>query len=134
MPNPQRIPRPGEQHPERWRDDLNPDAMAGQNLGVAGPHPEGDAHTAYELKEVHRRLADFHDDDLKQIPIVPEGSRLEQGATYIDLAEDEPKEFTALGNMEAGPRNCYVLKSAVDYTLWNRLIGVQDPERLGTAG
>ena len=65
---------------------------------------------------------------------MPEGSRLEQGATYIDLAQDEPKEFTALGNMEAGPQNCYVLKSAVDYSLWNRLIGVENPERLGTAG
>ena len=58
MPNPQRIPRPGEQHPEQWRDDLSPNAMAGQNVGAAGPHPELDARTAYELKDLHRRLAD----------------------------------------------------------------------------
>ena len=134
MPNPNRIPRPGEQHPERWRDDLNPDAMAGQNLGAAGPHPEQDARTAYEVKHLHRRLRDLSDDDLKQIPVIPAGSRLEQGATYIDLAQDEPREFTAMGNMEAGARNCYVLKSAVDYQIWNRLIGVEDPERLGNAG
>jgi hypothetical protein len=125
--------RPGEQHPEEYRPDLNPDAMAGQNIGVAGPHPELDARTAYELKELHRRLVGFSDDELKQIPILPRGSRLEQGATYVDLRESDRREFTATGDMEAGPGNWYVPKNQVDYQLWNRLIGVGDPERLGIA-
>lgn len=33
--------------------------------------------------------------------------------------------------MEAGPDNRYVAKDAVDYQLWNALIGVREPERLG---
>ena len=70
---------------------------------------------------------------VKQIPILPRGSRLEQGATYTDLRDPEPREFTATGDMQAGPGNWYVPKSAVDYQLWNRLIGVEDPERLGRA-
>ncbi len=129
MPN--RTPNPGAQHPEHWRQDLNPNAMAGANVGAAGPHDELDARTAYEIKSLNRRLQDFDDDELKQIPVMPRGSRLEQAATYIDLAEDDPQEFTATGDMEAGPSNRFVPKSAVDYTLWNKLIGVRDPQRLG---
>jgi len=125
--------RPGEQHPEAWRQDLTPDAMAGQNVGLAGPHPESDARTAFDLKDVHRSLQGLTDDQLKQIPILPPGSRLEQGATYIDLRDPMRREFKARGDMEAGPDNWYVPKDQVDYQLWNRLIGVTDPERLGEA-
>jgi hypothetical protein len=32
--------------------------------------------------EAHRLLGDFTDDQLKQIPLLPDGSRLEQDATY----------------------------------------------------
>jgi len=130
---PEKLFRPGEQHPESWRSDLNPDAMAGQNVGVAGPHPETDARTAYDLKDLHRRLRDFSDDTLKSILVLPPGSRLEQGATYVDLHDPDCREFTAMGSMEAGRDNWYVPKDQVDYQLWNRLIGVTNPERLGQA-
>jgi hypothetical protein len=130
---PEKLPRPGEQHPDLWREDLNPHAMAGQNVGLAGPHPEDDAHTAFDIKQAHEYLADFTDDELRQLPVLPSGSRLEQGATYIDLRHRERGELTAMGNMEAGPDNWYVPKTEVDYQLWNRLRGVQNPERLGAA-
>jgi hypothetical protein len=104
---PQDMPRPGEQHPQEWREDLNPEVMAGQNVGLAGPHPEKGARTGYDLKEVHLRLRQFADDDLKQIPVLPQGSRLEQGATYIDLSDLERGEFTATGDMEARPGHWY---------------------------
>lgn len=42
--------------------------MAGQNLGVANPHPEQTARTAYDLKDAHRTLEGITDDGLKQIP------------------------------------------------------------------
>jgi hypothetical protein len=126
--------RPGEQHPDEWRRDLNPDAMAGQNLGVHGPGPNTDlerARTAYDVKELHRRFHDMDDDILKAIPVLPPGVRLEQGATYLDLAAEQPREFTAGGNMTSGPENCFVPKNKTDYNIWNRLAGVRDPERLG---
>jgi hypothetical protein len=122
--------QPGQQHPERWRDDLNPNAMAGQNLGLDNPHPEQGARTAYDLKEVHDTLRDLTDDGLKQIPVLPEGARLEQGATYLDLHDPRRREFTATGDMQAGPGHWLVPKDAVDYQLWNRLRGVEEPERL----
>ncbi|MDQ4075566.1 MAG: hypothetical protein M3220_04880 [Chloroflexota bacterium] len=123
----------GEQHPEEWREDLNPDNMAGMNYDLEGPNPEIDAPTAFEKKELHEKLEGYNDDELRRIPILPEGSRLEQGATYIDLKEDEPHEFNAMAGMEAGPDNWYVPKDKVGYQLWNRLIGVENPERIGEA-
>ena len=47
------------QHPEEWQQDLNPHAMAGQNLGAAGPQMASPAPTAYEVKTEHRQLSDF---------------------------------------------------------------------------
>lgn len=122
-----------EAETEYWRQDLNPDFQEGQNYGTVGPHPEKDEgiRTAYDVKDLHRRLDGYTDDDLKGIPVLPAGSRLEQGATYIDLREGDPQEFTARGDMLATDDNYYVPKSEVEYTLWNRLIGVENPERLG---
>lgn len=125
--------RPTDQQQDEWQHDLNPYPMAGQNVGIEGLHPEKDAHTAAEIKELHSLLKGYTNDELKQIPVLPSGSRLEQGAKYIDLKDPEHKEFTAMGSMEAEPDNWYVPKTEVGYQLWNRLTGVQNPERLGEA-
>jgi hypothetical protein len=123
----------GEQHPEEWRQDLSPDANAGLNYGQAGAQPAGDALTAYDIPELHRSLRGFTDDELKRVSVLPEGARLEQGAVYIDLRTPDPREFKALGNMQAGSGNWLVAKNSVDYIVWNKLIGVENPERLGQA-
>jgi hypothetical protein len=119
-----------------WDQDLRPDDNAGQNEGVQGLHPEkaDGIRTAYDIKGLHNRLDEYTDDELKQIPVLPAGSRLGQNATYIDLRAETCEEFTARGDMEAGPENWYVPKTEVDYQLWNRLIGVRNPERTGDAG
>ena len=130
---PDKMFRPGQQHPSGWREELNPNRMAGQNLGMENPHPEQDSRTAYDLKDAHRMLEGITDIGLKQIPVLPEGARLEQGATYIDLRDPERREFKATGDMAAGRDNWYVPKDAVDYELWNRLIGINNPQRLYTA-
>jgi hypothetical protein len=130
---PDRQPRPGDQHPPEWRRDLNPDPMAGQNVGVASRHTDAETRTAYDLKHVHRRLGDWPDEDLKQIPVLVPGTRLQQGATYVDLDDPERGEFTAMGDMVASEDQSLVPKSNVDYQVWNRLIGVKNPERLGLA-
>jgi len=127
----ERIPRPGAQHPDQWREDLNPHPLAGANSGPATEEPFQSGRTVYDVKDLHRRWRDLPDHELKQIIVVPTGTRLEQGATYIDLAIASPEEFTATADMQAEQSNCYVAKSETDYELWNRLIGVTTPERLG---
>lgn len=125
--------RPNDRKPDEWEQDLHPNPMAGRNQGLEGPHPEkDDVPNAYEIKELHNSILEgYTDDELKQIPVLPTGTRLEQGAKYIDLIDPERQEFTAMGGMEAGSDNKYVPKTEVDYQLWNRLKGVQNPERTG---
>ena len=103
---------------DEWEHDLHPDNATSD-----------EAPTAYDRKRLHRRLQEFNDRELKDILIVPEGSTLEQGAVYIDLNNHEPVEFTAKGDEVAGANHAYVAKNQIDYPLWNRLIGVEDPER-----
>ncbi len=114
---------------DQFDRDLNPNVMAGQNIGAASMHPARHARTARDIKDVHTQLRDWSDDDLDEVPIVPAGSRLEQNATYLDLAVPQPREFTATGNMSAEPPQRLVEKSTVPYQLWNRLRGLTDVQR-----
>lgn len=117
-----------EKHPEEWEQDLNPNRMAGQNIGARSDARESAGPTAYDVKDLHERLEGYTDDELKKISMVPEGMRLQQGATYIDLQSEELEEFTAMGQETAGSDNTYVPKEYVPYELWNRLIGESEPE------
>ena len=71
-------------------------------------------------------------DDLKQLRILPIGNRLEQGATDIDLNNLNLGEFKARGDMQVGQNTWLVAKKGVPYELWNRLLGIETPERLQT--
>jgi hypothetical protein len=126
------IYRPEDKHPEPYQRDLNPDASKGLNWGLAGPHPEQeDPRTAKDAKEVHELLREFSDDELDRIPILQSGTRLEANATYINLREKPAREFTAEGKEDVAAGDYIVPKNQVDYQLWNRLIGVSEPERTG---
>src|SRR5919206_4598849 len=107
--------------------------QAAEDYGTATVDREAQLQTAYDVKEIHRSLAGFSDDDLKQIPIVPTGTHLEQGATYIDLSEERPSEVKVNAGVIARDGHYYVPKNRVPYTIWNRLIGEARPgqERSG---
>jgi hypothetical protein len=116
-----REPQPGSQHPDEYRRSLNDPLAAGDDRGA--PRWEGEAYaTAFDVKPVHDRLQAFPDDELKRIPVVPTGTRLEQGATYVDLNAPRIEEFTATADIRASKDNAFVAKSEVDYELWQRLI------------
>jgi hypothetical protein len=121
-------PQTEQEHPDEWDRDLNPDRMAGQNVGAQGSDAERGIRTAYDVKPLHRALSGWEDDDLKRIPVLPEGTRLQQGATYMNLRDRE--EFTATGDMSAGPSDAIVPKDEVPFPSWNRLRGIDDPQRL----
>lgn len=61
---------------------------------------------------------------MRQIPILKPGTRLKQGATYINLNDPARQEFTGMGDMQADENNLFVPKDEVGYLIWNRLIGV----------
>jgi len=77
-----------------WRRDPRPDEddMAVDRSQVGALHPEDhaanplrmekDARTAFDVKDVHRRLSNLTDNVLKQILILPEGTHLTPGQTY----------------------------------------------------
>lgn len=122
-------------HPDEWERDLNPDRMAGQNIGETGPAADRARPSAHDLKDVHRSLSgEFRDDELKAIPVLGDGERLKQGAKYMDLRDPERKEFTATGEMSAERGARLVPKDEVPYSVWNRLSGVESPERIAERG
>jgi hypothetical protein len=116
-----------EQHPDEYQEDLNPEYEAGENHAP----PRYETRPASEIKALHEQLSGLPKDELKQIPVLIAGSRLEQGAAYLDLRNPAAGEFRAMGSMEAGPDNWYVPKSDVDHELWDWLIGRDAPERVG---
>jgi hypothetical protein len=120
-------PQSQQKHPDEWQRDLNPGHLAGQNIGpsadeVASPHQ-----TAFHLRKRGRDLGGLDDEELKQMPLIPEGSRLQQGATYVNLAGETWQEFTATAEITASSEDAYVPKDRVPYEIWNRLIGEPKP-------
>lgn len=126
---PQDKPQTDRKHPPRYQKDLEPDHMAGQNLGEQSADEEPGALYASDLKELVTRMQDFTQDELGQIPVLRTGTRLQQGATYLRLDESS-EPFTATGDMVAAEGQWLVPKSSVPYTLWNRLLGRTEAERI----
>lgn len=119
-------PQAEQKHPDEWQQDLNRDHLAGQNVGPATDVSE-QSPTAFHLRKAGLDLGAVADDDLKRVPIVPDGTRLQQGATYVDLRASRREEFTARGDMHAEPGQAVAPKDQVPYEIWNRLIGEEKP-------
>lgn len=103
--------------------DLRPHEMSGENHGAGTAQNEKAAPSAYEFKELHDRFPQFSSADLKNIPILPVGTRLDQGATYFDLMNPEKGEYSAVASEVVGENERIVPKTEVGYPLWNRLTG-----------
>jgi hypothetical protein len=116
-----------QKHPDEWQQDLNPDHLAGQNIGRASDVRTERGTTAFHLRKRGHELRGIDDEALKLVPLVPEGTRLQQGATYVDLNHPQPLEFTARGDMRADAGHAYAPKDQVPYEIWNRLIGEEKP-------
>jgi hypothetical protein len=119
------------QHPDEWQRDLNPNHLAGQNIGGASERASQAHRTAFNLRKQGWDLGQLDDNELKQVPVLDAGTRLQQGATYVDLAADPPHEFTATGDITATDTNAYAPKDRVPYEIWNRLIGEEKPGQRG---
>jgi hypothetical protein len=116
-----------QKHPDEWQQDLNPNHLAGQNIGRESDERERTDMTAFHLRKRGFELRGLDDNDLKQVPVIAEGTRLQQGATYVNLADDQPREFKAAANVTAEAGDAYAPKDKVPYEVWNRLIGEPKP-------
>jgi hypothetical protein len=113
--------------PEQFERDLHPHST---QAGAIASDEMADRQTAYNNKDIVRAYPDLSDDELKRLTILPEGTQLEQGTTYYDLKHQGRGEFRAGSGKTAGNDNWYIAKNQTDYPLWNRIIGVDNPERL----
>src|SRR5687767_6520507 len=119
--NQDRFPRQQakRKHPEPSQQDLSPNQLAGQNIGQQSDAEVEAAWTAFHLRKRGLDVAGVNEEDLKRVPVLNEGERLQQGATYVDLRHEPREEFTARGDMTAGSDNAYVPKDRVPYQIWN---------------
>jgi hypothetical protein len=119
-----RKPQTEKKHPDTRGQDLNPNRLQGQNIA-----PEGlNRASAADVKELVVALADFRQDELEQIPLVPAGERLKQGAVYLDLGVSYSKPFTATADTVADDHHLYVPKADTPYEVWNRLTTAVHPQ------
>lgn len=116
-----------QKHPDEWQQDLNPNHLAGQNIGQDSEQRERTDLTAFHLRKRGYELRGLDDNDLKQVPLLAEGTRLQQGATYVNLADEKPREFKATADVTAEAGDAYAPKDKVPYEVWNRLIGEPKP-------
>ncbi len=124
-------PQEQEKHPPEWRTDLNPERMEGQNIGAASKNNDSLAPTAADIGVLGGRLNGFTRDELSQIPIVPAGTKLKQGAVYLDMRIPSPVPFTATADITAREMNYYAPKAEIPYELWNRLVAALGPATMG---
>ncbi|WP_438022996.1 hypothetical protein [Sorangium sp. So ce233] len=75
--------------PDELQRDLNPNHMAGQNIGGGPSTLDPSVRFASEIKDLTRQLQDFTSDELREILVLPQGARLLQDAVYVDLAAPE---------------------------------------------
>jgi hypothetical protein len=130
MSTPQKPGRPHDQQEDQYQRDLNPNPTAGYNIGIEGEKPGRFDRTAADLANLPAQMQDYSSADLQRIPVLKPGTRLEQGAKYINLKDPARQEFTGMANDSVDEGDYVVPKSQVGYDLWNRLIGVENPTRI----
>lgn len=124
-------PQERQKHPDQWNDDLNPDQLEGQNIGSSSKRSDLTARSAADINVLAARLNNFSADELAQIPILPAGMKLKQGAVYLDMRIPAPVPFTVTADAEATESNYYAPKAEIPYELWNRLIEALGPAAMG---
>lgn len=126
-------PQEMQKHPDDWNKDLNPDRLKGQNIGASSKPDNLRAYTAADIDVLAGRLNSFSRDELSQIPIIPVGTKLKQGAVYLDMRIPAPVPFTATADTQATELNYYTPKAEIPYELWDRLVEALAPASMGEA-
>ena len=100
---------------------------ADNHTGQQGMEPVGgELIEGTEIKDVYGLLPDWHKDDLRRLLVVSRGTRLTQGDVFCDLRTPDRGELVAHGEEEIH-EELLVPKKAVDYEIWNKLLGKETP-------
>ncbi|MEO0540421.1 MAG: hypothetical protein AAFZ80_06105, partial [Cyanobacteria bacterium P01_A01_bin.105] len=62
--------------------------------------------------------------EMRQVPVLNEGSPLKADAVYINLNDVKRREFNGVEGMTVNPGTYIIPKDDVCYDLWNRLTNV----------
>lgn len=112
--------------PNQPRDLITPDPITPQNLEHYTVANDPYARTAADYKDLVRMFHDRYSfDELRQLPIVPVGMNLKEGAVYLDLAARDSGPFVAHARGAVREDQYLIPKAEVPYELWNRLTNMQ---------
>src|SRR6185312_7496323 len=90
LPPQERIERDLEQ-------EFHKQTPAGELIGQDIPQSESMGLNAGQFKDLRTRLPGLTDAELERIPVEPEGYRLRQGSTYVNLRDPSLTPFVAMG-------------------------------------
>ena len=68
--------REDAKQPDEFDRDLHPNLSAGQNEQAPADAETG-RRTAYDVRHLHRALSGISDDELRGVPVLPAGARLQ---------------------------------------------------------
>ena len=112
-------------------NDLHPHNRAGQNDSP----DRNEGRSAFMLKEnestLHPRLQALPNQELKQIPLLDTGTRLQEGAAYLDLRNLNGGAFQGMNNREVSADDAFVAKSHLDHEQFAYLTGATTVAQLG---
>jgi hypothetical protein len=112
-----------------WKRQVH--AAAGTGHGTPS-RVQAARRTAYDDFEAHLLLrAAFSDDEMRRIPIVAPGARLEEEAAYVDLRDPSREPIRAAAAMTAGEAQLLVPRAEVDSSTWERLTREVPPGQTG---
>ena len=112
-------------------NDLHPHNRAGQN----NSQDNNEGRSAFLLKEnestLHPRLQRLPDQELKRIPVLDTGTRLQEGAAYLDLRNLDNGAFQGMNNRTVTGTDAFVAKSHLDHEQFAYLTGATTVAQLG---
>jgi hypothetical protein len=112
LPNPDAVGWPQD----GFSDDLG---HGRERIDVGDASEETRSLAHHEALDVLDRVGD----EAAGIVVLRDGTRLQQGSTYVDLARLDDGPFVALGGERVGDGQLIVSKRRVAYDTWNALVG-----------
>lgn len=106
--------------------DLRPSGADEQRFGEVPLDRMAHERTAADVKDLHRRLTRLTRDELRRINLLPAGTHLQAGETYLDLRQLDAGEFVAGMERTVEPDEEIVAKHELDYQMGDYLSGQAD--------